>query len=179
MNKICKILPLVLVMCFLFGCQDNEIQAERDAVKAQKEIEEKNKAVVLKWFEKIGKGNIDEAFELFSPDYKLYFPSNTTTPLTKESNRDTAAMMFDVFPDIVHEVNDIFAVGDKVVFRAVDKATHTKEFQSIPATGKKFEVSWMVIFRLEDGKIVEGWEEVDWIGFMQQLGMELAPKKKE
>jgi hypothetical protein len=32
---------------------------------------------------------------------------------------------------------------------------------------------------MKDGKIVEAWEEVDWVGFMQQLGMELRPDAAE
>jgi len=31
--------------------------------------------------------------------------------------------------------------------------------------------------RIENGKIVEDKEEVDQLGFMQQLGMELKPKE--
>ena len=86
--------------------------------------------------------------------------------------------MFQAFPDIVHEIKDIEAFGDKVMVRAVDIATHTNEYQGMPPTGKKFEISWIIIFRLKDGKIVEAWEEVDSAGFMQQLGMELVPKKE-
>jgi steroid delta-isomerase-like uncharacterized protein len=141
------------------------------------EIEEQNKALVLQWFEEMAKKNFDKAFEPFAEDYHLNFPSNTATPLTKAQNYELAKTMHQTFPDIVNNIEDIIAVGDKVIVRAVDTATHTQEFQGIPPTGNKFEVSWIIIFRFEEGKIVEAWEEVDWVGFMQQLGMELAPKK--
>ena len=177
MKKLMVIFPLVALLCITFGCQDKEALAKLEEVKAQADLEEQNKAVVLKWFEEIGKGNIEEGFEVCAPDYRLYFPSNTTTPFTKEQNSEIALQMFHAFPDIVHEIKDIAAFGDKVMVRAVDIATHTNEYQGIPPTVKKFEISWIIIFRLKDGKIVEAWEEVDSAGFMQQLGMELVPKK--
>jgi steroid delta-isomerase-like uncharacterized protein len=163
----------------MFGCQDKEAMAELEAMKAQAKVEEQNKALVIQWFEEMAKKNFDKAFEPFAADYDLKFPSNTTTPLTKGQNYELAKTMHQTFPDIVNNIKDIMAVGDKVIVRAVDTATHTQEFQGIPPTGNKFEVSWIIIFRMEDGKIVEAWEEVDWIGFMTQLGMELKPKEGE
>ena len=179
MKKLYMILPLALILCFMVGCQDKEAMAELEEFKAQAEVEEQNKALVIQWFGKMAKKNFDKAFEPFAADYHLNFPSNTATPLTKEQNYEFAKMMHQTFPDIVNNIKDIMAVGDKVIVRALDTATHTQEFQGILPTGKKFEVSWIIIFRMKDGKIVEAWEEVDWVGFMQQLGMELKPKEGE
>jgi steroid delta-isomerase-like uncharacterized protein len=177
MKKLMVISTLTVLLCCTFGCQDKEAMAKLEEVKAQADLEEQNKAVVLQWFDEIGKGNIEKGFEVCAPDYLLYFPSNTTTPLTKEQNTEIALQMFQAFPDIVHEIKDIEAFGDKVMVRAVDIATHTNEYQGMPPTGKKFEISWIIIFRLKDGKIIEAWEEIDSAGFMQQLGIEPVPKK--
>jgi len=163
----------------MVGCQDKEAMAELEEFKAQAEVEQQNKALVLQWYEELGKGNIEKGFEVCAPDYRLYFPSNTGTPLTKEQNLEIALQTFQAFPDTVHEIKDIVAVDDKVIVRGVDIATHTQEFQGFPPTGKKLEVSWLIIFRFEEGKIVEAWEEFDSLGWMQQLGMELKPKEEE
>ena len=173
------ILPLVLVLCFVYGCQDKVAMAELDAMKAQAEVEDQNKALVLQWYEELGKGNIEKGFEACAPDYRLYFPSNTSTPLTKEQNLEIALQTYQAFPDTVNEIKDIVAVDDKVIVRGVDIATHTQEFQGFPPTGKKLEVSWVIIFRFEEGKIVEAWEEFDSLGWMQQLGYELKPKEEK
>lgn len=179
MKKLFMILPLVFVLCFIYGCQDKTGMAELEAFQAQSELEEQNKALVLQWYEELGKGNIEKGFEVCAPDYRLYYPSNTGTPLTKEQNLEIALQTFQAFPDTVHEIKDIVAVDDKVIVRAVDIATHTQEFQGIPPTGKKLEVSLLIIFRFEEGKIVEAWEEFDSLGWMQQLGFELKQKEAE
>jgi hypothetical protein len=40
-------------------------------------------------------------------------------------------------------------------------------------------MSGFTVFRLVDGKIAEEWEDWDWLGLYQQLGMELKPKEGE
>ena len=179
MKKRYIILPLALILCFTVGCQNKEAIAELEEFKAQAEAVEQNKALVLQLYEELGKGNIEKGFEVCAPDYRLYFPSNTGTPLTKEQNLEIALQTFQAFPDTVYEIKDIVAVDDKVIVRGVDIATHTQEFQGFPPTGKKLEVSWLIIFRFEEGKIVEAWEEFDSLGWTQQLGMELKPKEGE
>ena len=179
MKKLCMILPLALIPCFMVGCQDKEAMAELETFKAQAELEEQNKALVLQLYEELGKGNIEKGFEVCAPDYRLYFPSNTSTPLTKEQNLEIALQTLKAFPDTAYEIKDIVAVDDKVIVRGVDIATHTQKFQGFPSTGKKLEVSWLIIFRFEEGKIVEAWQEFDSLGWMQQLGYELKPKERE
>ena len=179
MKKLYTILAFALILCFMVGCQDKEAMAELEEFRAQKEVKEQNKALVLQLYEELGKGNIEKGFKVCAPDYRLYFPSNTCTPLTKEQNLEIALQTFQAFPDTVYEIKDIMAVDDKVIVRGVDIATHTQEFQGFPPTGKKLEVSWLIIFRFEEGKIVEAWQEFDSLGWMQQLGYELKPKEEK
>ena len=177
MKKLFMILSLTLILCFIVGCQDKVAMAELEAFKTQAEVVEQNKALVLQLYEELGKGNIEKGFELCAPDYRLYYPSNTGTPLTKEQNLEIALQTFQAFPDTVYGIKDIVAVDDKVIVRGVDIATHTQEFPGILPTEKKLEVSWLVIYRLEEGKIVEAWQEFDSMGWMEQLGFELKPKE--
>jgi predicted ester cyclase len=41
----------------------------------------------------------------------------------------------------------------------------------IPATGKKMAVEIIEITRVQDGKIVERWNQRDWLGLFAQLGL--------
>ena len=179
MKNAVAILPLALILCFMVGCQDKGATAELEEFRSQAALEEQNKALVLRMYEELGKGNIEQALEVCAPDYRLYFPSNTGTPMTKEQNLEMAIQTSEAFPDTVQEIKDIMAVGDKVIVRGVDTATLSQEFQGIPPTGEKLEVGWLVIFRIEEGKIVEAWEEFDSLGWMQRLGFELKPKEEK
>jgi predicted ester cyclase len=88
-------------------------------------------------------------------------------------------MIYEAFPKWKHKMEEIIAVGDKVIARAIDYTTHEGEFQGIPATGNKVEFGVIVIYSIDKGKIVEMREEGDMLGFFQQLGMELKPKEAE
>jgi steroid delta-isomerase-like uncharacterized protein len=74
-------------------------------------------------------------------------------------------------PDVQIRVLDLIAEGDKVVARIEATGTHLGEWQGIPPTGKRFTISGMTMRRIADGKIVERWDNLDWLGVMQQLGL--------
>ncbi len=80
------------------------------------------------------------------------------------------------FPDVLFEVEDLVAEGDKVAFRLIWTATHRGEFFGIPPTGTRARVTEMHMFRIADGKVVERWGEWDALGLMQQLGAAPRPE---
>ena len=49
----------------------------------------------------------------------------------------------------------------------------------IPPTGRPVRITGIEIWRFADGKVVELWNEVDVLGFMQQLGLIPAPEMAE
>ena len=77
------------------------------------------------------------------------------------------------------KIKKLYAKGDVVVCWNIVTGTHEGKFQGIPATGSKISVGSIIIYRFNDGKIVELREEADMMGLMQQLGMKLKPKEKE
>jgi steroid delta-isomerase-like uncharacterized protein len=163
----------------MVGCQDKEAMAELEAMKAQAKVEEQNVELARKMFEAWGKGDMDAFGELLAPGYVYYYPSGTSKPISLEELRGMAKMFGDSFPDMSFSMEEIFAVEDKVVFRFIQRGTHTGDFMGIPATGNKFESSGILITRIADGKVVEQWEDFDMLGMMMQLGMELKPKEAE
>ena len=80
------------------------------------------------------------------------------------------------FADVLFEVEDLVAEGDKVAFRLIWTATHRGEFFGIPPTGARARVTEMHMFRITDGKVVERWGEWDALGLMQQLGAASPPE---
>lgn len=85
------------------------------------------------------------------------------------------------FDPLEIQIEDIFAKGDKAVFRATLRGAHKGNFMGIPPTGKSIEYTAIGIARFRNWKTVETRLEVNYMGLMQQLGMELKPteaKKK-
>lgn len=82
-------------------------------------------------------------------------------------------MYFQVFPDLTHIIEEIIAIGDRVIVRTIAHGTHLGEHEGIPVTGNKIRFSTIRIFKIENGKIVKVWEETDLLGLFQQIGMVL------
>jgi predicted ester cyclase len=61
--------------------------------------------------------------------------------------------------------------GDKVVVRWRNRATHIGEFLGIPPTGKGFSFQGIKVYRIETGKLAQGWSVVDTLGQLLQLGV--------
>lgn len=61
-------------------------------------------------------------------------------------------------------IEDTIVEGDKVVVRISSQFTHAE-------TGKQVKRTGIIIVRVADGKITEGWGEHDRLGGLQQLGV--------
>jgi predicted ester cyclase len=179
MRKLLWVSLLVFLLCFIFACQDKEARAELEEFRAQVALEEQNKALILQWHEELDKANIDACMEMFSPDFLWYAPSNSPTPMSKEKSHEYMIEGSKAFPKMIHKIEEIMTAGDKVIARTIDYLTHEGEYRGIPATGKKIEFSVIVILQVIDGKIVEIREEVDLLGAIQQIGLELKLKEGE
>ena len=181
MKKLLCIVPLVLLFCFTIACQDKAAMAELEKSKAQAALETQNIELIRKVLGEISNRNAAVFHKLYAPDYKYYFPSRAQTPFSREEEAAQVKVFFSAFPDLTNKVVDIFAVKDWVIARVIVSGTHQAELEGIPASGKRIELSAIIIFRLKDGKVVEAFEEGDFLGLYQQLGMELKPmaaKKK-
>lgn len=79
-------------------------------------------------------------------------------------------------PDLHTTTEDMFAQDDKVVERWSMTMTHTGQpFLGAPAAGRRVHVTGTSIYRIKDGKIVEHWANMDFLGVVQQLGLAPAP----
>lgn len=71
------------------------------------------------------------------------------------------------FPSIQIEVEDVITEGDLQNCRCLVCVTDD--------TGKKAQFSGMAIVRIADGKIVEGWNNFDFLNMYKQLGFNMVP----
>jgi steroid delta-isomerase-like uncharacterized protein len=173
------VVSLVLLLCFAFGCQNKAEKAELEKFRAQAKIEEQNTALYRKMVEEWNKGNFEYLKETYAPDYVYYFPSGNPKPMSREEAIEMIKGIREGFPDIIWSIEELVAVGDKVIVRNLFRGSHTGNYMGIPPTGNRIEVSSIIMARIRDGKIVEEREEYDTLPLMQQLGMELRPKQVE
>jgi predicted ester cyclase len=66
-----------------------------------------------------------------------------------------AGQIAEAFTDRHYEVDEILALGEKVVARIVLTGTHTGTFAGNPPTGKSVRITQFREFRVVDGRIAE------------------------
>ena len=77
--------------------------------------------------------------------------------------------IFARMPDVQVRIEDRIIQGDKVVARMTFSATHTQPLQGIAPTGRRFTLRTIDIWRVENGKLAEHWDIVDYAGLQKQL----------
>lgn len=179
MKKLLMILSMALILCFMVGCQDREAMIELEAIKAQADVEEQNKALVKRYVETFNKGDLEALKELLSPDYAVYNPSGYPEPTSRQELIENYKGALEAFSEFTWSIKDIIAAGDKVISRLIAKGSYKGGVPGLPKTGREFEFSMITIMRIKDGKVVEEWQEDDQLGLARQLGMELKPKEEK
>ena len=77
---------------------------------------------------------------------------------------------FDTLSDTRVVVEDAFAVGDRVVGRYTYRARHTGPFVGVPASGADMTMRSIDIWRFENDRFVEHWDELNLLEVFQQMG---------
>jgi steroid delta-isomerase-like uncharacterized protein len=84
--------------------------------------------------------------------------------------------MFQTFPDLHIEIEQIIASGDHIVSRVTLTGTYKGTFAGVPATNKK--VSWHScnVVEVKNGKVIRSRIYADNLSLMRQLGVLPMPK---
>ena len=127
----------------------------------------RNTELALRVLETMDRHQFEEVDALLSPDFQLHFSGQQ---LNKEQTMAMVRSVYESFADFTHEVQETLAVDDRVVVRIIDRATHTGEFEGVPASGRRIALGQISIFRLAGGQVVEIREEADMLVLMQQIG---------
>jgi predicted ester cyclase len=170
MKRSVIVVLVILATAFAIACR---------AKTADTKLEEQNKAIVKSYFALADAGDFEALGRLYEPTTVFYSPSGSVRPVSGAEDIEIGKVYAKAIPDLSHRIEELLASGDKVVARLVTKGTLKEEVPGFPPPGKPFEVSSIYIFTLKNGKIIEGRGEVDMLGLMIQLGMELKPRAEK
>lgn len=117
-------------------------------------------------------GNMDVLEELTAEDYVGHWFSMEGGDTDRDGLREFIEEVRTGFSDFHMDVEFMVAEDDMITVGFTTSGTHDGEFMGIPATNvDPGETPGIMVHRIEDGKIVEGWATWDALGMMQSLGL--------
>lgn len=140
------------------------------AVTVSSEIEE-NKEIVRRFFEAFNMRDFDGLDELVARDLVRHSPSTPDLRVqTLEEFKAYVRRELESAPDAVQEIQLIVAEGDKVAVWANYSGTQDGPMAPFPPSGKRLDLDFAGILRIEDRKIAEIWVVWDNLNMLVKLG---------
>ena len=133
---------------------------------------DQNKSIVHRYLEQaVSQGSGSAIDDLVSAQVVFSSPYTPEPIRGIEGFKQMIGMLHGAFPDLkIHEAQTL-AEGDTVASRWTATGTHRGEFMGHPPSGRQFSISGISIYRVEGGKIAEGWVNDDSLGMLRQLGL--------
>lgn len=129
-----------------------------------------NKASIVRYYEEFyDKKRSRILDEIFTTGYTHHIPEVAGGELDFQEFKKRELNLLEAFPDLERTIDDVITEKDKVVIRSTIKGKHTGDLPNIPASKKNVKVTSIVIYRMRDGKAIEGWENYDSLGMMMDL----------
>jgi len=136
-------------------------------------MSEANKEILRRWFDEVWNKGRDEAIEeMFDENGIAHGLSDDPANPIKgpRGYKPFYAVFRQAFPNIVIVIEDMVAEGDKVAARCSVRAKHEGEFMGRAATQSPVEFTGITIVRIDNGKIVEAWNNFDFMTMYKQTG---------
>ena len=133
-----------------------------------------NVALVRRWFEEVwNRGRADAIDEMFDEE-------GVAHGLTDEGGAELRGPAHfrvfhqrfrEAFPGVEVVVDDAISDGEKVAARCTVRARHEGDTLGFRATRRPVEFTGMTFARVRGGKIVEAWNNFDFMSMFEQLGV--------
>ena len=141
--------------------------------------EEKNKALVRRFWESVARGDLDTIDELLAPDFVDHSLITGQKP-GREGYKQQVAEQHAALSDIRPVIEDQVAQGDKVVTRLTWRSVHDRgEYFGLMPRDKEVVVTAMSMHRIEGGKIAEEWSEDNGAAEVAQAHLEQEIRERE
>src|SRR5262245_18510563 len=111
-----------------------------------------NRALGRRFFEEQDRLRGGPAAALCAPTYRGTLGSNPEMP--REGHEGFAKAFYAAFPDMHHEIVEVFATEDRVFVRFVLRGTNSGSFFGMPPTGKTMTIPAHVYMQVAGGAVV-------------------------
>ncbi len=170
MKKLLMIIPLVILLCFTFSCQQ---QVEEGIT------EEEAKALLDSALEMWNNGNLALVEDVFAPEIVARTSTFPEDIVGLEGIKNWVTFARTAYPDLHMTFDEVIVKGDKIAARFTFTGTNTgplsMPFGELPPTGKKVRFIVIGIDRVQNGKITEELVVYNVLDMMLQLGFTLTP----
>ena len=130
-------------------------------------------AFIHRWFEEVwNKKREDAVDEMLAEDgvgHGLAGPDGEQIR-GPESFKKLQRAFLSAYPDLRITVEDTVVEGDKIAARCRVTGSHKGEGVGVAPTDNKVEFTGMLMVRVKDGKIVEAWNEFNFMEMYSQVG---------
>jgi len=136
-------------------------------------MSEENKAVLRRWFDEVwNNARADVIEELFDENGIAHgLSDDPSNPIRGPRDYKPFYEAFrQGFPNLKVIIEDMVAEGDKVAARCSVRGSHEGEFLGRAATQSPVEITGITIVRIYNGKIVEAWNNFDFMTLYKQVG---------
>jgi steroid delta-isomerase-like uncharacterized protein len=132
---------------------------------------EENIINVTNFYEEFSAGNMDVFLDLYADSVTRHTYGGLSVEVTAQQLHQVFETVKELIPDLSAEIHNIYASGDLVVAEVTWTGTHTAAtFLDIPPTNKEFVLHSLNVRRFENGKVVEDWDVLDDLVFLQSIG---------
>lgn len=136
-------------------------------------MSDENKALIRRWFEEVWNQGREEVIdELFAADGIAHGLADESGKTLRggQDYKPFFRKFRSAFPNIQVIVEDTVAEGDMVAARCTVRGKHQSDSLGFAATGMATEFTGITIVRIDQGKIVEAWNNFDFMTMFKQLG---------
>jgi steroid delta-isomerase-like uncharacterized protein len=133
----------------------------------------RKKTILHRWFEQVwNKGSVKAIDKMLTPDFVGHGISDSGKDIHGPEEFKAFFQNFrSAFPDLKIVVEGAVSEGDLVAVRFRATGTHAGEGLGIPPTDQPVEFTGMCMVRVEDERIAEGWNNIDFMQMFQQMGL--------
>ena len=137
-------------------------------------MSEENKALLRRWFEEVwNKGRAEAIDEMFDAEGIVHGLSDddATTLRGPKDFKPFHDVFRGAFPNIQVTVEEAIAEGDLVAARCSVRGQHSGDHLGVAASNAPVQFTGMVFVRVRNGKIVEAWNNFDFLKMNRQIGL--------